>query len=371
MTKISKPTNVDLSFESDDDNVIYNAAHAFRERSPIRYLVDGMIRKRNLTIWYGGSGQKKTQTALDMAVHVSEGIPWLGRETEKGNVLVFDTENGQDELEDKIAEIVRGELGYESQDGKIFYDPKSDEDVDVVVNVYYISIADINLIRNPELGVVTMIDRILRVQASLFILDSLDGMMVGYSDSEQVNITALLYYLRQVVEATGATPLVLHNTNRSGSFRGSGAIPQGAFNMVQVKSSEGSDLVHIADEKLRRGKKVKLSCECHWEKDEYGDDIFRMTLADPDELFVDMSCTNLEKCVLNYLAGSPNRTAWLGDIKTYAHENGFGQGSVGNVLPALEKRGFTTKRKEGKKAYYAITDEGMAFAGLDTGENES
>lgn len=353
---------VDLGFEPDDDNIIRYAAHAFRERLPIRYVVDGVLRKKNISIWYGGTGVKKTQTALDMAVHVSQGLPWLGHNTKKGNVLIFDTENGQDELEDKIAEIVRGELGYESEDGRTFYDPETSKDVDV--GVYYISIADINLMRSPELGVATMVDRIQRVQATMFILDSLDGMMVGYSDSEQVNITTILYYLRLVIGETGATPLILHNTNRKEGFRGSGAIPQGAFTMVRVESAEFSDVVHLTEEKRRRGEKTRFSCKGHWAKDDYGDDTFHMTPAEGTEIAIDLSCTKLERCVLKFLADSPDSEAWLGDVKEYGEKNSFSEGGVANALLGLLQRNFVARHQEGRRAYYAITPEGADFAGL-------
>ena len=353
---------VDLAFEPDDGNIIHNAAHAFRERSPVEYVVDGVLRKKNIHIWYGGTGVKKTQTALDMSVHIAQGLPWLGRDTEKGNVLVFDTENGQDELEAKIAEIVRGELGYESDDGVTFYDPETHEDVDL--GVYYISIADINLMRNPSRGIATMVDRIQRVQATMFLLDSLDGMMVGYSDSEQVNITTVLYCLRQVIEETGATPLVLHNTNRKEGFRGSAAIPQGAANMILVQSAEFSDVVHLTEEKRRRGVKSSFSCKGHWSKDDYGDDTFYMTPAKGSEIAIDLSCTKLERCVLKYLADSPDGEAWLGDAKEYSEENGFSEGGVANALLGLLHRNFVTRRQEGRRAYYTIIAEGLEFAGL-------
>lgn len=58
------------------------------------WLVDEILPEQAMGIWFGASGTFKSFLALDAALHVAHGLPWLGRRTEKGPVLWLAAEGG-------------------------------------------------------------------------------------------------------------------------------------------------------------------------------------------------------------------------------------------------------------------------------------
>ncbi len=60
----------------------------------VTWTVKGVIPSESLGLIFGGSGTFKSFIALDMALHVAHGLPWLGRRTVEGPVLYLAAEGG-------------------------------------------------------------------------------------------------------------------------------------------------------------------------------------------------------------------------------------------------------------------------------------
>lgn len=58
------------------------------------WLVEGVLPEQAMGMLYGGSGTFKSFVALDMALHVVHGLPFMGRPTEKGPALWLAAEGG-------------------------------------------------------------------------------------------------------------------------------------------------------------------------------------------------------------------------------------------------------------------------------------
>lgn len=68
---------------------------ALREQSQaVRWLVKHVLPADALGMMFGGSGTFKSFIALDAALHVAHGLPWMGRRTTKGPVLYIAAEGG-------------------------------------------------------------------------------------------------------------------------------------------------------------------------------------------------------------------------------------------------------------------------------------
>jgi AAA domain len=65
-------------------------------------LVEGMIHQRTLTMFAGGSKARKSFTLLDLAICVSQGVPWWGRNVEKGPVLYINLELDEAFLQQRL-----------------------------------------------------------------------------------------------------------------------------------------------------------------------------------------------------------------------------------------------------------------------------
>jgi KaiC/GvpD/RAD55 family RecA-like ATPase len=58
------------------------------------WIVKGVIPADSIGMIFGGSGTFKSFIALDLALHVAHGRPWLGRKTQQGSVLFIAAEGG-------------------------------------------------------------------------------------------------------------------------------------------------------------------------------------------------------------------------------------------------------------------------------------
>lgn len=60
----------------------------------ISWLVKGVVPAESIGMLYGGSGTFKSFIALDAALHIAHGLPWMGRKTKRGAVLYIAAEGG-------------------------------------------------------------------------------------------------------------------------------------------------------------------------------------------------------------------------------------------------------------------------------------
>jgi hypothetical protein len=68
---------------------------ALREASEaVRWTVKHVVPAASIGMLFGGSGTFKSFIALDLALHVVHGLPWMGRQTVKGQVLYIAAEGG-------------------------------------------------------------------------------------------------------------------------------------------------------------------------------------------------------------------------------------------------------------------------------------
>jgi hypothetical protein len=58
------------------------------------WLVKGVVPADSLGVIFGGSGTFKSFVALDLALHIAHGLPWLGRKTAEAPVLFLAAEGG-------------------------------------------------------------------------------------------------------------------------------------------------------------------------------------------------------------------------------------------------------------------------------------
>lgn len=60
----------------------------------VRWLIKHVVPAESIGLLFGGSGTFKSFIALDAALHVAHGLPWMGRRTTKGAVLYIAAEGG-------------------------------------------------------------------------------------------------------------------------------------------------------------------------------------------------------------------------------------------------------------------------------------
>lgn len=68
------------------------SAFTMTQSKPVDWLIKGVLPAADLLLLYGASGAGKSFVALDMAIAVAQGLPWRGRKTRRGKVLIVAAE---------------------------------------------------------------------------------------------------------------------------------------------------------------------------------------------------------------------------------------------------------------------------------------
>lgn len=77
-----------------DDLTILTLEQLRQQSKQTRWLVKHAIPTDSIGLLFGGSGTFKSFIALDLALHVAHGLPWLGKKTQQGKVLIVAAEGG-------------------------------------------------------------------------------------------------------------------------------------------------------------------------------------------------------------------------------------------------------------------------------------
>ena len=165
---------------------------------PIPWVVENVAARGALTMIVGEPGQGKSYLALALAAGVAEGQDTAGFTIPKRrNVAIVDAENGQGELHRRLAS-----LSYPAG-MKVAV---TDSGFCVEQNLYQLEEA------GSELG------------TDLIVLDSLRTLWPTGDENESDAVTKLLTGIQHVARSTDTAIVILHHRNKSGGYRGSGAM---------------------------------------------------------------------------------------------------------------------------------------------------
>src|SRR5277367_5868788 len=78
-----------------------------KELGSADHLVEGLLPSRAIGLLVGDSGLGKSPLACQLGICVAAGLPFLGRKTRKGRVVIADFENGIGDIYELIARISR------------------------------------------------------------------------------------------------------------------------------------------------------------------------------------------------------------------------------------------------------------------------
>jgi archaellum biogenesis ATPase FlaH len=228
--------------------LVRSGIDALAPRPEIKYLVEGLIYEKSITIIYGDGGTKKTWSSMYLAACVASGCPWGDFETHKTKVLFIDEENGESEMATRAAFCIRGAL--------------ADQNLDL----RYISLAAFHLDNPQDEALLT--NEILAQEAGLVIFDALADLMLGDENSKQ-DAQPVFNALRRITEKTGAAIVVIHHANKQNGYRGSSVIKDAPDIFIKIESDEDSHFINFKTEKKRKGKSVKWSMYATWTEDRF------------------------------------------------------------------------------------------------------
>jgi hypothetical protein len=307
---------------------IHDAVYALAPRPPIRWIVEGLIYEKSITVIYGDGGTKKTWASMYLAACVASGAYWGDYKTNKTRVLFIDEENGDDEIAARAAFCIRGAL--------------ADKNIDL----HYISLAAFQL-NDPQDEL--LLTTIIQAQgAGLVILDALADLMSGDENSKQ-DTQPVFNALRRIAEKTGAAIVVIHHANKNGGHRGSSVIKDAPDILLQVTSDPDSNFVNFKTEKNRKGKGLQWSMFATWTED-------RFYLSPVEGQEKGNTQTRSHEYVLRFLAD--NGASELPVIESSADTCSFN--AARQAVYALAAKGKIRRTNPGgKPAIYELTKQSI------------
>tara|TARA_R110002051_G_scaffold75897_1_gene138391 strand:- start:13894 stop:14841 length:948 start_codon:yes stop_codon:yes gene_type:complete len=175
-----------------------------RDRSQ-KWLVEGVIAEGELTMLFGESGIGKSFAAIDLALCVASGQPWLGRAVVQGLVVYLPSE-GFDGLQARI----QAWCAHRSA---------TTEGVPFHMGAYELAL------NHPEdfAELEGELDHI-RPDPKLIVIDTLTGMTKGLDQNSAKDMAAFADTCKMLKLITGAAVLVVHHSGHKDKGRSKGAV---------------------------------------------------------------------------------------------------------------------------------------------------
>jgi len=233
---------------------VRNLSHAYQERPPWAYVVDGLILMPSLNIVYGGPGSLKSMLLADLCVCVSAGLPWLeplpgdrGKDLSPFPatplpVLWIDFDNGTRRTDERIDSIAKA------------------HNLPVETPLHYVSMPrpwlDIS-----DAGFVAELARLIQhLGAKLIVIDNL-GLVTGDTEENSAAMAQVMGNLRWLCDDTDSAVIMIHHQRKSSglaagvrkgeSLRGHSSIEAAIDLALLVERKEGQDDILITPTKVR------------------------------------------------------------------------------------------------------------------------
>lgn len=224
--------------------VVRSAADALQPQPPISWVVHDLVSTGSLGVVVGPPGTKKTYALLDLGVCVALGKAWLEMGTTQARVLIIDEESGERRLARRLGDTLRGHFG------------------DDATPLDYISLAQFNLLEPGDGALLHALVEAL--EPGLVIVDALVDIMPGGDENAVKDVQPVMQRLRKIAEETQAAILLIHHTNKAGSYRGSSAIAGAVDLLLSVTSESDSKFIKFEVEKHRDGEPAVFGAVATW-----------------------------------------------------------------------------------------------------------
>ena len=305
------------------------------------WLIDGVIGLSTRTVLYGPPGEGKSFVALDMALSVASGRPWLSHQVKRKPIVYIVSEGG------------RGiRLRVEAWLKK--------HQVSAPLDAFF-------LLEAPQIhdkkDLSRLVKKIKPIQdLGLVVFDTLARSFVGGEENSAKEVGMWVEGAERILRETGATVLVVHHSGKPGKSgssleRGSTSLRGAADTMIELGRKVGVITIKCSKQKdAEEFKSLKVKLDC-----------FEVFVANTMKRFT--SCVPVpadEKSeaaegggphlsaseqktleALVALAGGANSASWK-------KETELAERTFQNHRRSLVEKGYVKKEVDGKRHWYAI-----------------
>lgn len=227
-----------------------NLTHAYEERPPWEYVVDGLILLPSLNIVYGGPGSLKSMAMADLCLCVASGSTWLeplpgdGKgafsvSVKKAPVLWIDFDNGRRRTDERFAALAKS------------------RDLPSDTPIHYVSMP-MPWLDASKTGLIMNLAKLVRYhKIKLTLIDNL-GLISGDTEENSSEMTQVMGNLRWLAEETETAVAVIHHQRKSNglgtkqeSLRGHSSITASLDLALLIERKEGEDDITMIPTKVR------------------------------------------------------------------------------------------------------------------------
>ena len=299
-----------------DDFLTFLTGDELLLRNPPEWLIDGVLPARALGILFGSPGSGKTFAAIDAAHCIAYGLPWHGRRTRQGSVVVI------------AAEGHAGALGQRDAAWRAYHRRESASSVR-----YYCE--SVQLIERPAVArLVKSLNRDGKPPV-LLIVDTFARCTENADENSSTDMKQAVGAASRIIAETGAAVLLVHHTRKSdGVLRGSSVL------------SGAADTVIFADK--ARGDGVELRCDKQKEAPRFEPITLRLQSFGASAVLVDgghadgqggrMLNENDHTALAALSSEGMGHAEWL-------RASGLPEGTFNRVPARLERAGRVVKRE--------------------------
>ena len=324
---------------TEQDRVLYTAKDALHEPPALIWAVEGIFAQPSLNLLVGDPGTKKTYLAIDLAVSVAMGKPWLGHPVNPSPVLFVDEETGLYQLWARLNSSLHA------------------HGANISTPFEYISLGAYDLRDSADAD--QLIHRALARGSGLIVIDALANIMRA-GENNLASVQPVLFNLRRMAETCKAAVVVIHHTNRHGVFRGSSSISASVDLMLAISSSPTDSLIQLSSLKARFQAPQPFYARATFETQPDGQQLFRLEPAEahsipptaPPEPALPRK--GLTESILEFLHQNPSSSR----DQLVSHCHGYSWGSVVNALYDLVDAGRVKRVNDGGRGtvgLYALT----------------
>lgn len=202
-------------------------AAQFASAQRVEWHIKHVLPKRGLIVIYGEPGSSKSFFALDMVAHVARGLEWRGHKVRQANVAYI------------AAEGVAGfgnRLAAYAKHNEIALD-----DLPVFVRGGAFELKEDYLPACDEINAIS--------DVGLVVIDTLAAVTPGGNENTSEDMGAAIDAAQRIIEATGASVILIHHTNNQGALRGWSGLRGAVDNQVRIENKDGLRTAHIEKQK--------------------------------------------------------------------------------------------------------------------------
>lgn len=210
------------------------------ELPPPRYHIDLVWPEGGVNVLYGAPGTRKSFLALDWSLHRALGRTWHGYRVDTPAKVLYVAAEGVFGMGARVSAWLEHN-GYT--------DPSQDE-----FRNFNVHKGALNLLHDVDRLLITKL--IEEDGYTLLVFDTLRKSMTGGDENDVQSVGLMMSWLEWLSVEMMCDSLLIHHSNREGSYRGSSAIHGDAYNMWKMRRARGEYYVN--------GDKFKDAPELEW-----------------------------------------------------------------------------------------------------------